>query len=97
MSTSDNGAYPVVLVIPITTRYRGVPSNIPVFPPEGGLRSPSLLLCEQMRSLSLERFGRRIGRVQYSTMDRVFETLHTLMEMRCPPPETAPESRWIRS
>jgi mRNA interferase MazF len=96
MSRDDSGPFPVLLAIPTTTRYRGSPSHVPVVPPEGGLRAPSLLLCEQMRSLSLRRFERRLGRVSFSTMNRVFLVLHDLMRMRCPPPEGAPESRWIR-
>lgn len=96
MSTLDDAPFPVLLVIPTTSRYRAVPLHVPILPPEGGLRVPSVFLCEQMRSLSLERFDRRLGTVGRATMDQVFAVLHILMEMRCPPPEGAPESRWIR-
>ena len=95
MTQEDEVPFPVVLAIPSTTRFRGVPSHVPVYPPEGGLRSPSVLLCEHMRSVTLDRFERRIGRVDQATLDRVSEVLHELMRLRCPSPEDAPESRWI--
>lgn len=97
MTSRDEVPYPVVIAIPTTTRFRGVPSHVPVYPPEGGLRSPSVFLCEHMRSVALDRFQRRVGEVSRATLDRISEVLHELMRLRCPPPEGAPESRWIRS
>lgn len=97
MTSEDKVPFPVVLAIPATTRFRGVPSHVPVYPPEGGLLSPSVLLCEHMRSVTTDRLLRRMGAVSGATLDRISEVLHELMRLRCPPPEGAPESRWIRS
>lgn len=97
MSRDDEVPYRVVLAIPATTRFRGFPSHVPVYPPEGGFESPSVLLCEQMRTLTVDRLLRRTGKVSGNTRDRISEVLHKLMRLRCPPPEDAPESRWIRS
>ena len=37
-----------VVVVPFTTRDRGIPLHVRVSPPEGGLRDPSVLLPEQL-------------------------------------------------
>ena len=97
MTREDEVPFRVILAIPATTRFRGFPSHVPVHPPEGGLQSPSVLLCEQMRSITADRLLRKIGTVSGGTLDRISEVLHRLMRLRCPPPEGAPESRWIRS
>jgi len=56
-------------VLPITSQVRtGIPTRINIAPPEGGLRVPSQILCEQIRTVSHERIGSMWGRVHASTM-----------------------------
>jgi len=59
------------ILVPLTRTYRGIPSHIPVHPPEGGLRDVSYVLCEQVKSLSVSRLHRRLGAVEQSTVERV--------------------------
>ncbi len=59
------------ILVPLTRTNRGIPSHIPIHPPEGGLRDVSFVLCEQAKSLSVSRLHRRIGRVDPSTVERV--------------------------
>jgi mRNA interferase MazF len=77
--------FPVVIVIPVTSRYRDVPSHLPIIPPEGGLRKPSYLLCEHLRAISHLRFNRRIGFVSEETLEAVSRMLRLLLAIRCPP------------
>lgn len=57
--------------IPLTTVQRQVISHVPLAPPEGGVRRPSFIICEQIRTLSHERFDQRWGRVSAQTMQAV--------------------------
>lgn len=59
------------ILVPLTRTDRGIPSHIPIQPPEGGLRDVSFVLCEQVKSLSVSRLHRRLGTVEQSTVERV--------------------------
>ena len=59
------------ILVPLTRTRRDIPSHIPVYPPEGGLRDVSYLLCEQVKSLSVSRLHRRLGMVDRATVERV--------------------------
>ena len=37
---------------------KNIPAHIRVDPPEGGLKSPSVLLCDQLRAVSKDRLGK---------------------------------------
>lgn len=45
----------LIYVAPITRTMRGIPLHIAVAPPEGGVRAPSVILCDAVRSISTER------------------------------------------
>jgi mRNA interferase MazF len=45
----------LAFAIPLTTRKRGLPTHVPVSPPEGGVRVSSFVKCEDLRSISTER------------------------------------------
>ena len=59
------------ILAPLTRTDRGIPSHIPIHPPEGGLRDISFALCEQVKSLSVSRLHRRLGTVESATVERV--------------------------
>jgi mRNA interferase MazF len=84
LSTRERLPIPLALAVPVTTRFRDIPSHVPIHPPEGGLRSTSYALCEQTRCLALERFQRRLGRVEEDTLKDVSHILHYLMALHCP-------------
>ncbi len=69
----------LVIVIPITSRKKGVRSHVPTTPPEGGLRRESFIKCEDVRSISQERLARFLGRVSAGTMSEVEERLRVLL------------------
>ncbi len=43
----------LVIVLPVTGTDRGLPTHIPVVPPEGGLTKPSVIMAEQLRAVSI--------------------------------------------
>jgi mRNA interferase MazF len=75
------GPAELVIVLPITTRDKRVHSHIPVEPPEGGLRRPSFIKCEDVRSISVERLSKRLGKVTPATIAAVEPWLRTLLDL----------------
>ena len=63
------------IIVPFTRTNRGISSQIRVLPPEGGLSAPSLMMCEQIRSVSITRFRRKRGEVSEDTLRRVEEII----------------------
>jgi mRNA interferase MazF len=71
----------LVIVLPLTTQSKGVRSHVEVRPPEGGLRKISYIKCEDVRSVSVERMGKRIGAVSPSTLHSVSMRLRILLDL----------------
>ena len=69
----------LLIVVPITTTLRNIPFHIPVVPPEGGLKAPSAILCEAVRSLAKERCLERWGVVCAKTLYQVEDRLRILL------------------
>ena len=71
-----------VVVVPITSTRKGIPWHFDIDPPEGGLQSPSTLLCDQIRTLAKSRFGQKaFGKVSPATMAEVEGRLRLLLQL----------------
>jgi mRNA interferase MazF len=77
----NRGPAELAIVLPLTSRLRSVAIHVVVRPPEGGLKVASRILCDAVRSLSLERFGPRLGSLAPATMEAVEEKLRILMRL----------------
>lgn len=75
------GPAELLIVGPMTTVDKQIPTHIPINPPEGGVDRVSFAKCEDIRSISTERLDRRIGRVTSSTMERVENALIILLDL----------------
>ena len=62
------------IVVPLTTRDRGFPHHIAVVD-DGGLNRASWAMCEAVRAVSTERFGRLIGSADERTLQHVADQL----------------------
>ena len=72
----------IVVAVPLTARRRGIPTHVEVRPPDGGLRDVSYAICEQVRSLAVERLGSRpFGSVPASVMTAVEDRLRLLLSL----------------
>ena len=69
----------LVIVIPLTTRAKGIRTHVSLSPPEGGVREQSFIKCEDVRSISTERLASRWGAVAPATMHQVEDCLRILM------------------
>jgi len=77
----NRGAAGLVMVLPLTRTQRAIPFHVEVRPPEGGLRSTSYVLCDQIRTIAMERLGARRGELTETTMRRIVERLRVLLDL----------------
>ncbi|MGH2560022.1 MAG: type II toxin-antitoxin system PemK/MazF family toxin [Thermomicrobiales bacterium] len=77
----NRGRSELIFVVPITRRNRGIPSHVPIRPPEGGLTSPSVIMCEQLRTFAIERLLRRRGSVSPDTLREIEWRLQYLLDV----------------
>jgi mRNA interferase MazF len=77
----NSGPADLVIVIPITGTYRGIPFHVEINPPESGLVKQSYAKCEDVRSVSKDRLKNRMGKINVSTMEKVKDSLRILMDL----------------
>ncbi len=68
-----NLSSPTVIVAPLTSQQkrRSQKTHVAVLPPEGGLKYPSQILCEQLRTLEKTRLSRYLGTLEPDTLRQV--------------------------
>src|SRR5437763_1817239 len=57
----NSGLAGLIMVVPLTSKVmksKTIPAHIRLDPPEGGLRTPSVILCDQLRTISKDRLGK---------------------------------------
>lgn len=77
----NHGPAGLVVVLPLTTRARGIPFHVEVVPPEGGTRVRSFIKCEDVRSISKDRLAQQWGTVGSTTMAAVERRLRILLAL----------------
>lgn len=75
----NHGPAELVVILPITTRRKGIPFHVEVKPPEGGLEEISFIKCEDIRFVSKERLSAWLGTISPSTMAVVEDRLCILL------------------
>ncbi len=75
----NHGPAGLVVILPLTTRAKGIPFHVAIDPPEGGVRSRSYIKCEEMRPIARERMRERWGRVSAATLAAVEDRLRILL------------------
>jgi len=71
----------LVIVLPLSTKEKGVRSHVPIDPPQGGVKRRSWIRCEDIRSVSKERLNKRWGNVSRATMAAVEDRMRILLEL----------------
>ncbi len=76
VSSDRFNALPIsqAIVVPLTSRDRGLPHHVAVVD-DGGLSRPSWAMCEAVRAVSTTRFGRQISSASDETLARITEQL----------------------
>ena len=75
----NRGPADLVVVLPVTSREKGIPFHVEISPPEGGVRAHSFVKCEDVRSVATERLRSRLGAVSPQTMEAVEDRLRILL------------------
>jgi mRNA interferase MazF len=76
----NQGRARLVVAVPFTTRNRGLPIHVEVRPPDGGLRDVSFAMCEQVRSLAVDRLGPQpFGSVPAAVLSSVEDRLRLVL------------------
>lgn len=72
VSTDRFNALPIrqSIIVPLTTRERGLPHHVPIVD-DGGLNRSSWAMCEAVRTVSTQRFDRFIGTASQTTTDAI--------------------------
>ena len=71
----------LVIVLPITSKDKGIRSHVRIESPEGGLKAVSFAKCEDVRSVSVSRLKKRWGQVSRDTFESVEDRLRILLEL----------------
>lgn len=75
----NHGPAGLVIVVPITTTRRSIPTHILIPKAEAGLTSDSYAKCEDLRSISTERLVRYMGDVTYPRLESVQRLVRVLL------------------
>jgi mRNA interferase MazF len=75
----NQGASELIVVLPITSKEKGIPFHVEINPPDGGLTLRSFIKCEDVRSISIERFERCLGTASLESLIAVEDRLRILM------------------
>jgi mRNA interferase MazF len=71
----------VLVVVPITTSYRGLPSHIEIDHGSSGLDEASYAKCEDVKSISERRLISRLGTASDDVMFRAARALRFLLDL----------------
>lgn len=77
----NQGASGLVVVLPVTSKDKGIPWHVEINSPEGGLKQRSFIKCEDVRSISIDRFLELWGTVSSTTLMMVEERLRILLNL----------------
>jgi mRNA interferase MazF len=75
----NQGPADLVVVLPITTRPKGIPFHVEVSDSETGLKQRSFIKCEDLRSVSKARLSKRLGAVSGQTLELVADRIRILL------------------
>lgn len=77
----NQGPADLIVVLPITSKAKGIPFHVPVDFSEGGLTQQSFIKCEDIRSISKDRLSKRLGLVSPLTLAAVGDRLRILLNL----------------
>ena len=73
-------AHGLIWIVPITTRLQRHGFAVALEPPEGGLPKPSVALCHQLRTVSIDRLDQQLGTVSAATLYQVRRRVRLILD-----------------
>ncbi len=77
----NQGPGHLVMVVPITTVGYGLRSHIELDASTSGLEHDSYARCDQLRAVSFERLGKKLGYVPIDKMHTIAQALRFLLDL----------------
>jgi mRNA interferase MazF len=77
----NEGPAGVLLVVPVTSSRRGLPSHVEIEAGESGLDDPSYAKCEDVKSISERRLISRLGVASSKPLFEIGRVLRNLFEL----------------
>jgi mRNA interferase MazF len=77
----NEGPADLVVVLPITSKGKGVALHVQVEAEESGLKMTSYVLCDAIRSIAKERLLVKLGSVDNGTLEEIEERLRILLDL----------------
>jgi len=77
----NEGPAGIVVVVPTTTTFRGLPSHVEIDPATSGLDEVSYAKCEDIKSVSDRRLITRLGTAGPEATDAIGRVLRILLEL----------------
>lgn len=77
----NRSAAQMVTVVPIATKSRPIRSFLKIDPPQGGLPQTSYVICDQVRTISTGRLGKKFGTVSPTVQAEVDRRLRFLLDL----------------
>ncbi len=76
---------PTVIIVPLTSSEKKgrLPTHVLLSAGEGGLEKPSVILCEQVRTLEKTRLTRYMGSLTAEKLKEVEAALSVSLDMSC--------------
>ena len=77
----NHGPAELVIVLPITSKDKRQPIHVAITPPEGGLTLPSFIKCDDILSVSKQRFKRFHGTLSARSLSEVEKRMRILLNL----------------
>ena len=71
----------LVAVVPCTTRDRGLVTHVPVPARTSGFTDPTFVMCDQVRTIAVERLRRRRGALPPEVLARVEDAVRYVLDL----------------
>ena len=75
----NHGSSELVIVCPVTSKDKRIPTHIKIVPPEANLNIISFIKCEDVRSISKQRLIKFLGETSKETLKEVEDRLAILL------------------
>lgn len=77
----NHGASEMVAIVPITSWRKGIPLHVVADPPDGGLTQQSFVMCDQVRTISVNRLTKKYGVLSEAVMHDIDDRLRIFLSL----------------
>ena len=72
----------IVVIVPLTSKNKNLSWHVKINPPEGGIKIPSNVICQQPRTISKKRLiGGPLGSITQNTLSKIEARIKILLDL----------------